>query len=200
MFFEQCPCALDWDSTLPHVVVHCSNPTHVSTSVWITSERGRRCVLNYNFSDVLGWVVVVWRRRFFFLVGMIFCCCSFFFFVLLREECPALPGRLARPWCHWILVLFHPEGAHIVVLKATDSEGWCRRVGCTCVSLSFWHRSKKVGEQHGSYYVMVEYEDLLGSECRLLYSGVSSQGSGMMTQSFGGLRVLLVVLGWSLLF
>ena len=60
------------------------------------------------------------------------------------------------------------------------------------MSLSFWHRSKKVGEQHGSYYVMVEYEDLLGSECRLLYSGVSSQGSGMMAHSCGDLRVLLV--------
>lgn len=118
---------------------------------------------------VLGWVVVVWRRRFFFLVGMIFCCASSSFFVLLLEGCPALPGRLARPRRrNRILVLFHLEGTHIAVLKAIDGEGWCRRVGCTCVSLFFQRRSEEVGEQHGGDYAVVEDDDLLGSGCRIL--------------------------------
>ena len=61
-----------------------------------------------------------------------------------------------------ILVLFHLEGAHIVVLKATDDEAWCRCAGCTCVSLSFRCRSEEKGEQRGGNYVVANMMNYLG--------------------------------------
>ena len=100
---------------------------------------------------------------------MIFYCVPSSFFMLLLEGCPALPGRLARPQCrNRILVLFHLEGAHIAVLKATDGEGWCRRVGCICVSLSFRRESKENRERRDDDYTVVEDDDMLRSDCRCL--------------------------------
>ena len=99
-----------------------------------------------------------------------------------------------------ILVLFHLEGAHISVLKATYGEGWCRRVGCTCVSLSFRCRSEEKGEHRGGDYAVVEDDDLLGSSCRLLCCrGLLARFRDDDIKPRWS-RVLPVVLGCSLLF
>ena len=67
------------------------------------------------------------------------------------------------------------------------------------MSLSFWRGGEEVGEQHGDDYAVVEYDDLLGSGCRLLCCrGLLARLRDDDTELWH--RVLLVVLGCSLLF